>query len=626
MAVNFICVRRHIVHVDESDGESSKLFIFTPMLQNLEKYVEETQALINSGQYFAAHNLGEEALSLYPDSVRIKHLLGVALAKLGLTDKARKFLWAGYQQNEQDEELAGALGSVIKDQFRQTGDTQFARLSKEIYLENYRLTQSYYTGINAATCSLVTGEDKQAGSIADELISYLEQQPQHNFWTMATLGEAYLIRGALTPAMQWYERAKQVVGKDFGKIQSVFAQLKFLRSYLSVPDELLHLFHPPIIVTFTGHMIDRPDSKEKRFPTHIEDSVADKIKQVLEELDVQIGYCSLACGADIIFAEAMLARGAEINIYLPYAKDDFIATSVAFAGESWVERFNAILRSQKVKIMSDEKYYGTPDHHAFMGKVLIGLSMLRARILDTEPFLISLLKQSKRKKPKPGGSNYLVTHWPFKDRLITIDPSQFIVRRHKKKPDIVLDLPPFKPVENTTSAIRFIFFADIVGFSKLPELMRVTFVDQFLHQVAKEMRQQDLRLEVINTWGDSIVAVSKDILHIMDFTAIVRSAIVRLNQVHTFSKQEVNIRIALHAGPVFKVYDPLIRKKSVAGSHIIRAARMEPITIPGSVYASAPFAAFLTAEAPDAYRIEHVGIINLPKGYGQEEIYQITKI
>lgn len=595
------------------------------MLLNLEKYIADTQALINSGQYFAAHNLGEEALNVYADSIRIKHLVGVALAKLGLTDRARKFLWAGYQNNEHDEELAGALGSVIKDQYRQNGDKDYARLSKDIYTENYRLTGSYYTGINAATLSLVTDDSEQAKKIAREIISQLVPRTDQNFWTMATLGEAYLILDDQPSAARWYNEARKIVRKDFGQIQSVFAQLKFLRDYLQVPDTLLQLFHPPVIVTFTGHMIDRPDSKERRFPADIETSVRGKIVQVLEELDVHIGYCSLACGADIIFAEVMIERGAEVNIYLPYAKDDFIATSVAFAGQDWVDRFNAILASQKVKIMSDEKYYGTPDHHAFMGKVLIGLSMLRARFLDTQPYLLSLLKQSKRKKPKPGGSNYLVSHWPFKDRLITIDPTQFINRRRRLKPDIVSDLPPFQPVENTTSAIRFIFFADIVGFSKLPELVRIKFVDEFLHLVAHDMRTQNLHLEVINTWGDSIVGVSKDILHIMHFTDIVRQAIHRINKANEYNKHEINIRIALHAGPVFKVYDPLIRKKSVAGSHIIRAARMEPITIPGSVYASAPFAAYLTAEAPGHYIIEHVGIIALPKGYGQEEIYQIGR-
>ena len=40
----------------------------------------------------------------------------------------------------------------------------------------------------------------------------------------------------------------------------------------------------------------------------------------------------------------MLDRSAEIHLVLPFRTEDFIAESVAFAGESWVGRFRKALK------------------------------------------------------------------------------------------------------------------------------------------------------------------------------------------------------------------------------------------------------------------------------------------
>jgi tryptophan halogenase len=44
--------------------------------------------------------------------------------------------------------------------------------------------------------------------------------------------------------------------------------------------------------------------------------------------------------------------------------------------------------------------------------------------------------------------------------------------------------------------------------------------------------------------------------------------------------------IGLHAGPVYRYTDPVTRRPNYTGGHASRAARIEPITPPGQVYAS----------------------------------------
>ncbi len=54
---------------------------------------------------------------------------------------------------------------------------------------------------------------------------------------------------------------------------------------------------------------------------------------------------------------------------------------------------------------------------------------------------------------------------------------------------------------------------------------------------------------------------------------------------------ELSLRIGLHAGPVYVGRDLITGARNFFGTHVSRAARIEPITPPGQVYASEAFAA-----------------------------------
>jgi anti-sigma regulatory factor (Ser/Thr protein kinase) len=97
------------------------------------------------------------------------------------------------------------------------------------------------------------------------------------------------------------------------------------------------------------------------------------------------------------------------------------------------------------------------------------------------------------------------------------------------------------------------------------------------------------------------------------------------------------MRIGLHAGPVFAGRHPLTGEAMVYGGNVNRAARIEPITLPGRVFASAPFVAWLTAQESAAeaevrleggtyrprYRCTYRGIVELAKRYGPQAVYEV---
>ncbi len=63
----------------------------------------------------------------------------------------------------------------------------------------------------------------------------------------------------------------------------------------------------------------------------------------------------MAGGSDVIFLETAQAAGIETNVVLPFAKSDFVESSVRTSGEQWVERFERVMaKAASTTIVNDE--------------------------------------------------------------------------------------------------------------------------------------------------------------------------------------------------------------------------------------------------------------------------------
>jgi hypothetical protein len=113
---------------------------------------------------------------------------------------------------------------------------------------------------------------------------------------------------------------------------------------------------PRKILLFSGHMIDAPGRKEMRFPPDKEPIAADAIAGTLARIDTgpgDLAICSGACGGDLLFAEAALARGLRLELYIPFDEPTFLANSVDFADSDWRARFFAAKSRAIVHVMVD---------------------------------------------------------------------------------------------------------------------------------------------------------------------------------------------------------------------------------------------------------------------------------
>ena len=126
---------------------------------------------------------------------------------------------------------------------------------------------------------------------------------------------------------------------------------------------------PRRVFLFSGHLIDARGRKAPRFPPEREPIAARAIAAALDELGAgsgDLGITEGACGGDLLFAEALLERGAALELRLPFDEPAFLRESVDFEKppssepDRWHERF--VQAKARAKALVMPKVLGpTPD-------------------------------------------------------------------------------------------------------------------------------------------------------------------------------------------------------------------------------------------------------------------------
>jgi class 3 adenylate cyclase len=129
-----------------------------------------------------------------------------------------------------------------------------------------------------------------------------------------------------------------------------------------------------------------------------------------------------------------------------------------------------------------------------------------------------------------------------------------------------------------------------------------------------------------NTWGDAVysvlrtpVAAARCALGLQEAMAGVDLAAERL-------PGHLALRLGAHVGPVFPLRDPVTGARSFMGSHVSRTARIEPVTPPGAVYVTEPFAAALALHAGAEFQCDYVGHMPAAKAYGRLRMYRLRSV
>jgi MAP3K TRAFs-binding domain len=338
------------------------------------------------GELLTAFDLVERGLIEHPDDVTLMHRAVLALARAGATEEAaRRFKEYGLASRS-DEDISALQARIAKDVALACEGSERrrqARSAAELYNAIFARTGGYYPAINAATLWLVAGYGARARRLAGSVLDLLAIGEDDRYWAVATDAEARLLVDDVDAARRALQRAATLHERDYGAVATTRRQLRLICEVKAIDPDVLAALSGPGVVHFCGHRIGVGEGP--RFAVDAEAAVARRIKEVVARQTPGYAYGSLASGADILWAEALLAAGAEVHIVLPFARAEFVEASVAPAGPGWVERFEACLGgATSVRFATDDAYRGDEVLFRYSSELAMGLALLRASHLDAE--------------------------------------------------------------------------------------------------------------------------------------------------------------------------------------------------------------------------------------------------
>jgi class 3 adenylate cyclase/tetratricopeptide (TPR) repeat protein len=590
----------------------------------------------DQGELLLAYDAARAAVEEYfPHDLWLRQRMAMALAQMGSTKRAQELLGVLLTEEPQNRDTLSFLGRTCKDQWLDDPANEKAlRLALDYYTQAFALTPpDYYPGINAASVALLANERPAAKKLATRVLEICKAQPEDDrktYWNKVTIAEALAVLGRREEAEQAYRDALSQGKPKLRDLASTRKQARLLARHLygraDTYDNSLPL---PRVIVFSGHMIDAADRNPPRFPASQEPAVAAALRAELAAVDGGIGFSSAACGADILFLEAMLERGGTIHVVLPWSGEQFVKTSVEFAGGNWRERFDKVLEcAASVRVLGELYMPGSALGFEYCNLTMNGLARIYARSLDLELMPMAVWDGMRG---SPGGAGSFVRYWRTQGISTRVVPPNTQIQP-ESTPAASSEMQPTE--EELTAWVRSssdrqeikgIMFADVVGYSKLPETVIPAFVAQFNQRISKLIAESSSAPIRVNVWGDGLYFVFNSVQDAGCFALDLRDLVVGTDWIGVGLPVQLNIRIAVHAGPVYVIYDPVIRQLTFTGAHVNRAARIEPITKQGEVFSSEEFAALAAAVGARGFTTQYVGTTALAKNYGYSRIHSLER-
>ena len=139
-------------------------------------------------------------------------------------------------------------------------------------------------------------------------------------------------------------------------------------------------------------MVDRAGRVPSRFPASLQHQIARRIASDLETARATDGFASAACGGDILFLEAMMARGGRVHITLPCAVEAFRKDCADVIPDAdWGARFDRILKAaHTVEILGEQYTSDNAVASECCNRIMVGLGQRCAQGKGEELLVIAL--------------------------------------------------------------------------------------------------------------------------------------------------------------------------------------------------------------------------------------------
>jgi class 3 adenylate cyclase/tetratricopeptide (TPR) repeat protein len=584
--------------------------------------LKAVKAYFNNGEFFRAHDLAMAAARRFPGDMRFAHRAVLSLANAGATELALKTFDELGLAAQTNTDIGSLFGRLHKDLAFAEPDPGKRRAlfgaARAIYEDVYARAvgegdaEAYYPAINAATLALLAGDSEAAGALAGAVLTLLRARMEaldhanaaDRYWILATELEAYLVMGDVDAARALIGPVIAASGDDHAGLASTKRQLDRIVRAKGLDPALLEAFEPPIIIHYVGHMI-APPGQPGRFPAALEPVIQGRIEEALDGVRI---------GADILFAESLIARGVALNVVLPFAIDDFREQSVLPAGKGWARRFRKCLGAARtVRYATEDRYLGDDHLFAYCSGLAMGLGRLYARHLGAP--VRQLAVWDGVSTGGIAGTSADIQTWQSAGLTQTIIPCGVEAVPKAVSPH---DRPAAGLGRRDTRAM---LFGDIHGFSKLKDAELPLFTELVMGALARVTRDFGGDIAFINTWGDGVFAVFPDAGRAAACALEMQRAMAGLDLAAAGLPPHLGLRLGGHLGPIYELTDPITGRPNYYGAHVSRAARIEPITPEGCIYVTETFAAVLALHNAGQFSCDYVGYTKMAKKYGRLRMF-----
>jgi class 3 adenylate cyclase len=615
----------------------------TPEPQTAEAWLASVQSAEHEGELFLAYDLARQGLDRFPDDLALQHRAVLCLASTGASTRAaEEFRRLGLDRIAQNLppdtapsvafRIASLDARLLKDAaVATTGPERIAKLTAagDAYAAVYRQMQeagdpeAYYPGINCATLRLLAGDNASAEALARKILGELAASAadDRSYYEIATELEARLIigdfQGAGAAVRAIAMQVKENPQHDFRALASTIRQLRRVVAAKQIDADTLAALAPPRIIHYLGHIISAPGGRG-RFPASEEETIRRQIAERIAASDIAFAYGSLAAGADILFAEALLERGVRLSVVLPFAVEEFVEVSVRPAGPGWVERFHRCFEAAAVKrFATTERYLGDDSLFGYCSQLAMGLALLRARHICAPTEQIAVWDG----KPAVGpvGTAVDIALWKRAGMPQTIIPVA-----GNAQPSPAAPSPPAAS-GHTERRTRAMLFGDVKGFSKLTDEQLPRFVETVLGAFGRVIDGFAGDTRLVNTWGDGLFIVFDDAGKAAACALALQEAMDGVGLAAAGLPETMALRLGGHLGPVYAAVDPILRRDNFFGAHVSRAARIEPVTPEKLVYVTETLAAVLALHNADEFVCSYVGMTKAAKDYGEMRMFLLAR-
>lgn len=574
------------------------------------------------GEYLAACDAAEHALIAAPEDEALRHAAVLALARTGALDQARARFGRLGLDDVQSEEVLSLKGRLFKDLALAADEADrpdHLRQAIAAYNQAFDIDGGYFPAINVATLSALSGQSAVAMEWAERALALAEKRlATDGYYAEATIAEALLLLRRTTEAAEALQKAAVAAGDDFAARATTLRQLRLICAEQSMATDLLAPLKPPAVYHFCGHII-APPGAPGRFPAEQADRVAQEIAAIFRDRPASRAVGSLAAGADILAAEAALATGAELDVVLPFALEEFIEISVSPAGEDWVRRMHVCLEAaREIHFVTEDAYLGDDALFGYASEYALGLASMRADWLSADVVQLAVWDGDAGAADAVAGTGHDVA---LGARL---GVERRLVRTHSTAQAAAPGgAAQAQEPSGFARVNRCMLFGDLKGFSKLTDAQLPVYIEQVLGTCADVLNAHDQRLTFRNTWGDGLFLVFDDVAAAADCAFALQEAVAAIDRTEHGLPDDLGLRLGFHYGPVFEARDPVLDRQNCFGFHVSRAARVEPITPEGSVYVTEHTAAAIAVACPERYRTDYVGRMPLAKGYGSFPMHHL---